>query len=300
MARPSFWTHSINRPKLWKGPYKQDDWEVAQEKLDGFRLIGFHAPVPRTHPPIVFGRDFRPHLEYTARYPSLKDTDWYRVLASSPPFTSFDAEVIVPGGSSKDVVTALKAGRGYKIITFGIPYYNGEDLRDTRISKLDRLADKLGLCPVRSYTREQLVEQLDLPPHTQITQSHLLELANALRTEGFVLKSTQGGKWYKVKAADPVDCIITDVKSGEGKYSHLIGALEVSVHSRSDLKAIAWVSGMTDSEREEMTRLHSRRKLLGRVCEVAHQPPFNGNRLRHPRFVRWRPDKPSEECTIDQ
>jgi len=154
-------------------------------------------------------------------------------------------------------------------------------------------------CPWFTWESSDSPSVADLPPDV----------------EGWVLK--EGADWYKVKPAPTVDCVVTGVTGGVGKYAGLVGCLHVGVYkdSRSDysvlcdfitaerdrgpdmqLVEVARVSGMDDEQRAEMTRTSP----IGRVCEVAYQYVGSRGRLRHPRFIRWRDDKSAQECTHDQ
>jgi DNA ligase-1 len=90
--------------------------------------------------------------------------------------------------------------------------------------------------------------------------------------------------WMKMKAEITVDVPIVDFKKGKGKYSEVMGALIVD-HNGVRVP----VSGMDDALRNEMWA--HRKKYLGRMVEVACQEVTERGSLRHPRFVRLRPDK---------
>lgn len=106
---------------------------------------------------------------------------------------------------------------------------------------------------------------------------------------------------FKVKPADPVDCVITGVIDAEpGKFEGMIGSIVCSVYRHGKLIEIASASGMNDAVRAEMTCLHKDDMLRGLVVELKYQMIGAEGRLMHPRFSRWRPDKPMAECTYDQ
>jgi ATP-dependent DNA ligase len=190
------------------------------------------------------------------------------------------------------------------IISFGFPRLNGQDRSEKSLVWAENIASTYGFVFAEWYELEKLQKQLNfkLSDGIEIVRKRLLELAKKLNYEGFVLKDTQYGKWYKVKHSPSVDCIVTDVSEGKDdkKYSGQVGALVVSLLKSKKLVEIANVSGMTESERLEMTELWKSKKLMGKVVEVTYQEVGARGRLRHPRFSRFRPDKPVRDCTWDQ
>jgi ATP-dependent DNA ligase len=69
----------------------------------------------------------------------------------------------------------------------------------------------------------------------------------------------------------------------------------VYIGGSDELTEITRVSGMPDEQRLDIDE----KKDLGRVVEVEYQDVGNGGRLIHPRFVRWRDDKPASQCRYD-
>lgn len=90
--------------------------------------------------------------------------------------------------------------------------------------------------------------------------------------------------WMKMKAEITVDVPILDFKPGKGKYQGTMGALIVN-HKGVPVP----ISGMDDALRRDLWR--NRRKYRGKMVEVACQEITERGSLRHPRFVRLRPDK---------
>ena len=92
--------------------------------------------------------------------------------------------------------------------------------------------------------------------------------------------------WYKVKAFDTVDCMITDKEPGKGKYEGQIGALVAQDPTGRDVR----ISGMTDTMRKEMTDNFS--DYVGKHVEVRYfgKVGLNQDGYRHPQFIRMRPD----------
>ena len=176
-------------------------------------------------------------------------------------------ELYLPGGRASDVKSDMRA---CSFEVWGISRYFHAPLH-----MIDKWCAKRGLQHAQwfDWNSSDSPSTADLPADV----------------EGWVLKDCD--KWYKVKPTPTVDCVVTGIVDGAGKYSGQVGALRVSVEGQE----IARVSGMTDAARAEMGQ-HT----LGRVCEVAYQYVGSQGRLRHPRFIRWRDDKRQEECTHDQ
>ena len=290
----SHWVHDRQKAHHWKG----QPWQYAQEKLDGFRVTAFRQPEGCKRPVLIYPRRAERHLEFVERFPRIQHETWYKKLLDLPPLTSIDAEIIVPNGRSSDVPRALRdPAFRLRFIPFALPFFEGEDTGSLTLPEAaDRIKD-MGL----SFASFLHREELNSKAVWTVMKKELLTLASARSIEGWVLKtSSHYGKWYKVKAERTVDCIVTDTKEGKGKYEGMIGALLVSVYDGKQLVEIARCSGMTDEQRVCMGDLDNKGKLQGRVCEVEYQQVEARGRLRHPRFVCWREDKPAKECTIDQ
>ena len=111
--------------------------------------------------------------------------------------------------------------------------------------------------------------------------------------EGIMIKDPKGlyeGKrtraWLKYKPIKEMDCRITKVIEGEGKYKGMLGAFEV----QQDNKNKAQVgSGFSDKHRKEFWS--GRKRLIGKICEVKYQEKTNDGIMRFPVFLRLRPDK---------
>jgi len=290
------WTHKQVRAKKWEG----QQWDYADEKFDGWRVTIF---VQDDGSLIGFGQDrkkkgFRPDLEFFARFPRLHKAIETQRMRLAPPRTSFDCEIVTAANERFDVTTALRDPRmPIRIIPFAIPFFDGEDKQSASREWFENQCDTWGL------VRSQAVRRISPSWGGIPTREKLIERAVKMQSEGWVLKSGgQCGKWYKVKAEEEVDCVVTGTIPGQGKYIGQVGALVVSVYNEGnvDLVEIASVSGMDDAERLNITKLAKDGHLIGRVCEVKYQLVGSQGRLVHPRFKRWRPDKDADDCTIDQ
>lgn len=276
------WTHERLKVKNWKGdrvPYKQ-------YKLNGHRLTVWKQKSGKL---VAFERKIQPDLEMTVKRPKIVEYDWWKKLESIPPMSSVDGELCVQFGNAGDAAHAIaECLSSLEFVPFAVPWWNGVaiyawDLEHAR----DFLKKTTGLkmapfFPLLEHDDEEL----------------LLSDAVNLGIEGWVLKHTNYFEWYKVKPTKTVDAIVTGFKDGRGKYLGGTGSLLVSIYlhdryvSENKLVEVARVSGMDDVTRWNIDEDED----LGRVCEVEYQEVGNGRRLIHPRFVRWRDDKPAEQC----
>lgn len=275
------WTHEHLKCKQWTGQRAS----FIQEKLDGFHLTLFKQDDQSV---IAFGRDLRPDLEYGARWPHLRDMYWWKHFASvAPSKTSIVGELFVPGKPASEVSRVLASATERLLFrAFAVPYWAGA------------LRDSMGLDWARDRAGSVGLEFADYAEYRNQSREVLLAAAKKRGIEGWVLKEANWRGWYKLKEENTVDCIVTGIKEGDGKYLGGIGALIVSVYRDGQCVEIANCSGMTDAERDQM--LLDEDELVGRVCEVKYQYVGSKGRLRHPRFMRWRPDKPAVECTWEQ
>lgn len=113
--------------------------------------------------------------------------------------------------------------------------------------------------------------------------------------EGWVLKNGNLQDWYKLKPKRTIDCICKGYADGSGKYLGLIGSVIVETIEGVE---IARVSGMDYPTRVSISE--DEQGHIGKVCEVSYQYIGDRGRLRHPAFLRWRDDKPTCECTLEQ
>lgn len=123
--------------------------------------------------------------------------------------------------------------------------------------------------------------------------------------EGLMLKQISGrgyGKdWIKVKKEHTIDAFVLGAVEGKGKYEGQIGTVELAVYNKDTIWPIGKISNVgTDQQRREMTDLALAKQLKNKVMEVKFNEVTKGKKLRHGRFVRWRDDKPKEDCLLGQ
>jgi ATP-dependent DNA ligase len=101
--------------------------------------------------------------------------------------------------------------------------------------------------------------------------------------------------WLKRKNELEVEAEVTGFKLGtEGKgNAELVGAIEFSVRDGNALKPIAWVSSLSDHERQAITRRDAGTPtldpgVLGRKAVIGgHDIAAKSGRIRHAKLVRW-------------
>ena len=140
------------------------------------------------------------------------------------------------------------------------------------------------------------------------------------KLEGLVIKDD----YYSMKYINSkkADVIVVGFTKGNNRFAvkNWIGAIQVAVINnnlrkrfnnkvemppetaselllKGDLKIVAKVSGMDDATRARISR--NKKSFLGKVVEVEYKQ-FTGERLRDPRFKRFRDDKLIRRCTMSQ
>jgi ATP-dependent DNA ligase len=257
------------KAKEWRG----QPFRYAHVKWDGNRLIAEKNAVGRVHLYSSNGIDLTPQLRHLPLYAQMLD----RV----PTRTALECELFSPGRKASVVKHFIaEGGAGLQAVGFAAPIIQGT--RQDCLS-MDGVADVFRLwgIPFAEYLSDET-----------LTREYLLQEAQRRRIEGWVLKQEHYVGWYKLKVERTLDAPVTGFKDGDGKYLGLVGALHVSLEGHE----IACVGGMDDETRLEIDEKAD----LGRVVEVAYQYVGDKGRLRHPRFVRWRDDKPAVECKLDQ
>lgn len=131
----------------------------------------------------------------------------------------------------------------------------------------------------------------------------------SLGGEGIMLKNPdaeyQLGKrparhWYKIKAFKTADVFITGFDPGQGKYEGQVGALHLSAYNaqNSEIVLVGKCSGFTDDLRIKMTQDFDAYRFKTIEVKYFGRVGLDQGGLRHPQFVRFRPDKDSIYCTV--
>ena len=305
-------------PAKARGVFEESMWcncsISADEKYDGDRRIAqFCADRVRFTGSRESKKDGR-LVEKTANVPHLN------LGPTSLTGTVLDGEMLAPwkGARSKDVCSVmgslparaveLQKEKGWlKYIVFDCLFFCGEDIRKRPLYERRAAA-------IMALTRWK-------NPHVSFAEVEMYEKRKFLSEvwkrggEGIILKrndSLYGDEkaWVKVKKEITVDVVILGFQKPRkeslkvtGELSPtklalkgLIGSFSYGMYRSGKLVELGTCSGMTDTEREEMTR-HPKR-YVGEVAELEGQLVEESGALRHPRFVRMRPDKNARDCVL--
>jgi DNA ligase-1 len=159
----------------------------------------------------------------------------------------------------------------------------------------------------RRQTLEQMVPQVGpvrIVPKFKVESEQeihaLYEKVRAKGLEGLIIKNgselyhrRRNAGWLKIKAEDSVDIPVVGAFEGEGKYVGSLGGLVCDFNGVQ----VNVGSGLTDGQRESFWKVYKTNpeQLIGRQIEVQYHEVTPDASLRHPRFVRFRDDKPMQE-----
>lgn len=199
-----------------------------------------------------------------------------------------------------------------RFAVFDCLFWEGKDIRDKeywrRMSVAEYVVDELGIENMHLVKFMNAACQpagADEAVTIENEQQWQTCMENAINAgfEGVVLKSL-GRKYYdkaaslKCKKFETVDVIVHSFQQGRGKYADTIGALRVGYYdpNTDSIVHVSQVNCSTDAERDYW-RDHWE-ELVGSVIEVKCQEVTKGS-LRHPVYIRRRPDKNAKDCTKD-
>ena len=285
---------------------KHSDDTIAEEKFDGSRFGGV---IPSDEVKMISrnGIDRAKNVPYITKV--LKEI--------FPPYTIVDGEVVhinAPRKERWEKARSVMGTKGYnpdvepaQYVIYDIQYLNGECLRNKPLYERRSILDKyFARINEEIITTETTLNTSTLCLPRQFNIKRALQLYQMIildKGEGIMLKSPKelyAKSWTKVKKVFTIDCFVTGVEKGKGKYEGLIGSLKISVLQGDIRVEIGKTSGMTDAERSLFTKMALDKELLNTVIEVEGNEVTKNLKIRHPRFTKLRPDKPWQECTIDQ
>ncbi len=290
-------------------PFSDDNW-LFEIKWDGVRAI---ATVGKT----VSLRS-RNGTEMAGQFPELTE------LTILAPGTVLDGEIVVMSGGKPDMQALLprlqetRPGTGAAPVTyivFDILRHGDEDL--TRLPLTSR--------------RKILTSAVREGPHVVISApvegrgEDYYRAATAQGLEGVMAKKkdspyepgVRSGAWLKIRADKSCDCVIAGYTPGRGSRRPAFGALLLGLYEGGKLVPVGKVgTGLSDRLLAELmvkfaplvTEVPQLPGTRGRVvwlepvlvCEVGYMEVTKDRKLRIPRFLRLRTDKPAAACTTGQ
>jgi bifunctional non-homologous end joining protein LigD len=290
-------------------PFSDDDW-LFEIKWDGVRAI---ATAGRT-----LSLRSRNDVELAGQFPELAE------LLARAPGTVLDGEIVVMNRGKPDMqalLSRLQAGTLHNgaapvtYIVFDILEWNGRDL--TGLPLIER-RDIL-----KSAVREGPNVVLSVPVEGRGEDYYRAAVAQGL--EGVMAKrkdsryepGTRNGAWLKIKARKTCDCVIAGYTPGQGGRDLAFGALLLALYDEGQIVPVGKVgTGFSDKLLAELierfaplvTSVPQLAGVRGKVvwlepvlvCEVAYQEVTRDRKLRMPRFIRLRADKPAANCTTGQ
>ncbi|MFQ5554726.1 MAG: ATP-dependent DNA ligase [Acidimicrobiia bacterium] len=316
------------KARVRETPPEPPGW-VYEPKWDGFRALAWGGPEVR-----LDSRNGRPLLRYfpeleapLARLPAGTVVDGEIVVVVDD-VTQFDV-LQLRIHPAKSRVDLLSAEHPAQLIVFDLLAEGGSDLRtapyEERRARLEALAPALG----SAWHLTPVTGDFDVARRWFDEYEHA-------GCDGIICKQPDEPyvedkrNWIKWKHRRECDCVVGGYrvhKDGDRIGSILLGLFNAA----GELHFIGHCSGFSDHDRVELLRLFeeiraeesfgggdrtrmpgaesrwSAGKTLdwtpvipGVVVQVSYDQ-LEGGRFRHAtRFERWRPDKPAEECTMDQ
>jgi len=219
--------------------------------------------------------------------------------------TSSDVVSIMGCDADKAIMRQEKTGKLHWVM-FDILYYKGEDVRmkfeSQRRSYLYQFDNDFHMCYSHIKGNKNYFSVSDRFSAKDLkTQYDALIRAGY---EGGMMKDTTavyGKGWYKVKKVVDLDVIGTGFIPGKGKYAGQIGAVTFGVLTDQGMEEISQAGGMDDETRKWMTE--NTLKVIGQPFAILAQEITKnktGYSVRHPRFVRMRPDINKSDCTLEK
>jgi len=185
---------------------------------------------------------------------------------------------------------------------FDVLFANGVDIRNLPlVARLEKLKDFLDRVHHANPGCNKHLFQIR-GVHNPADFAGFYEQIMAEKGEGIIIKDqlmpyNHARAWFKWKHRFEMDVICTgDYEHGQGKFAGLIGSIFYGVYKDGEFVPVGKCSGMTDAEREAITKLAIGGKLKGRVMHISAYEVTKGGTLRNSNFERWRPDKMPEDC----
>ena len=289
--------------------FSSDEW-LFEIKWDGVRAVALVGT--------TLSLRSRNQAELAGQFPELAE------LLTLAPHTVLDGEIVVMRNGKPDMqalLSRLQSGLPatgappVTYIVFDILERDGKDL--TGLPLLERLrilreAVEEGSHVVLSEPVEGRGED-----YYRAAMAQGLEGIMAKRKDSRYEPGIRSGAWLKIKAQKSCDCVIAGYTPGHGGRGPAFGALLLGMYEEGVLVPVGKVgTGFSDRLLADLMEqfgplVSSVPRLTGvretvvwlepvLVCEVGYMEVTRDRKLRIPRFLRLRTDKPASACTTDQ
>ncbi len=290
-------------------PFSDDSW-LFEIKWDGVRAI---ATVGTT-----VSLKSRNDTELAGQFPELAE------LTMLAPATVLDGEIVVMREGKPDMQALLprlhetRPAHGSAPVTyivFDILRRGDEDLTSLPLTERRKI--------LQSAVREGPHVVISAPvegrgeDYYQAAVARGLEGVMAKKKDSLYEPGIRSGAWLKIRAMKSCDCVIAGYTAGRGGRSRVFGALLLGLYKGGTLVPAGKVgTGFSDRLLAELmgkfaplvTAVPQFPGTSGRViwlepalvCEIGYMEVTRDKKLRIPRFIRLRTDKPATACTVDQ
>jgi|TARA_R100000501_G_C2622774_1_gene115955 ATP-dependent DNA ligase len=218
----------------------------------------------------------------------------WNTLAGLPTQTIVDAELYAEGVQATDIKTLINdRDKRLQLSGFALPYLRGE-LVETMHAAMSLLEGLYCNPPeiLEDYGDAELLDADEI--------QHWLQVAIDRRMEGFVLKEDHLKGWWKLKPTKTVDVVVTDTTtSWSATHFGGIQGFNIVLYDQENGYEKVPMGNVGSGFPAELRDRHPS-NFIGRVMEVKYDSLAAKGKLKFPRFVCWRDDKPKEECTLDQ
>lgn len=310
-------------PFVGIGNYLTNQW-LLEPKLDGARMRIF---LGKTGNSMNTGRRSDVTFAYIERadnFPHLRDTVVEGFAGTvldcelMPPVKSLttvsgvttkgtlnSAMALLNVNAAASIATQAKYGKAIAMV-FDVLVVQGESVMHLPLTERRALLESI---MEELHAREsafQIIPQFEATAENiQQCLDNGFEGAMLKRKTGRYLPGKRLADWQKVKKMSTGDFFIIGSVPGKGRNAGKVGSMKVAWHgtplSEGTAVYCADVAGISDAFRDELTGPDGEIKTewLGKVIEVMAQGSTKNGRLRHPHFVRLRPDKIPSDCTAD-
>lgn len=276
----------------------------AQEKFDGGRYLMHFTEKGVRLTSRHISKKTGLFVEKTENFPNLIEKKYFNKELVG---TVLDGEIISPnrdvrellryGGNPETARQAMLQIGKCTYQAFDILYYGSHDIRRHPYKDRHKIINTVLKMVGNPYVQRP---KIILGSQRSLTEyySHVINHGG----EGVILKdltAPYGEGWWKLKKCQTYDFVIfgfTISDSADFRSKGWIGAIEFGLYNEEGmLIKTGQTSGMTFEEREEFSK--NQKKYIGKVIEIAGQDMHDGV-VRHPRFLRLRPDLNSEDQTF--